>query len=194
MVFEEPLYHGTDSFIVSMSDEERLEMKQKCFLVIELLYDIYNKNEFQKNYDKPSENKEVNDLISIYLQVDALMNKCSSYEYDCTYLTRDIDKAVCYAKMAYHYGELGYFAWAMLKGMELTGYTLQSKITDEQQAAIDSVIGFADHDSEPVIYIFKNIPLENLMDEMGCKEIINSNVRYIGKLDFSKADKMYRIS
>ena len=193
IIFEKPLFHGTDAFIVSMTEEERQDMKQKCFLAIEMLFNLYEKNEYQKCFDKPTENKEINDLNSIYLQVDALMSKSSSYEYDNTYLTQEIDKAVYYAKIAYHFGELGYFAWKMIKGLELTGYKLPENITEEQQVALDSVIGFADHDSEPVIFTFKNLPLENLMDEMGCKKIINSNVRYIGTLDFSKANSVIRV-
>lgn len=193
MLFEKTLYHGTDSYVASMTEEERQDMKQKCFLVIEMLFNLYEKNEYLKYFDKPTENKQINDLNSIYLQVESLMNKSSSYEYDCTYLTQEIEKAIYYSKIAYHYGELGYFAWEMLKGLELTGYTLPENITEEQQAAINSIIGFADHNPEPVIYVFKNLPLENLMDEMGCKEIINPNVRYIGQLDFSKADSMVRI-
>ncbi|MBQ0050445.1 MAG: hypothetical protein KBT11_00100 [Treponema sp.] len=194
MVFENPLYHGTDAYVISMSEEERQDMKQKCFVVIDLLYKLYERNEYQKNFDKPTENKEINDLNSIYSQVNALINKSSSYEYECTYLTQDIDKAAYYAKFAYHFGELGYFAWKMLKGLELTGYRLPEDITEKQQAAIDSVIGFADHDSEPVIFTFKNIPIDKLMGEMGCKEIVNPNVRYIGNLDFSKADSVVRVS
>lgn len=193
MLFENPLYHGTDLYVVSMSEEERQDMKKKCFLVLELLFKLYEKNEFQKNYNKPTDDKKINELNSIYMQVRAVINKSSSYQYECTYLTQDINKAIYYSKLAFHFGELGYFAWKMLKGMELVGYTLPLDISREQQDAIDSVIGFADHDSEPVIFTFKNLPLENLMDEMGCKEIINPNVRYIGYLDFSNADSMVRV-
>lgn len=185
-VFKENLYHGSDLYIQSMTSEERQNMKEKCFTVLELLVSLYKENGYANEVFR-SDIKGLMDLKSVFLQAKAVLNHNKFYEYDSFYFTREIKRAAYYARIAFHYGELGYFAWALLKGIELVGYKLPTSLTQEQQHAIDAVYEFGNHNPEPVIYKFKNIPIEKLLDESGYKRIISSNVRYLGIPDFSNA-------
>lgn len=47
-VFKENLYHGSDLYIQSMTSEERQNMKEKCFTVLELLVSLYKENGYEK--------------------------------------------------------------------------------------------------------------------------------------------------
>lgn len=163
-----PLYHGTDDFIGYMSKEEREDMKKKCFLMIEVLSKVYDENGFKEKYNGIN-TKEVNDITYYLSAAHAALEKNVFYEYDDIYLTSSIKDAIKFAKNAYHYGEIGTIAWKLYEGLSVVNYELPA-LSQEQQEALDSIIGFADHDSEPVIYSFINLPIENLVEENGRKK------------------------
>ena len=190
-----PLYHGTDDFIGYMSKEEREDMKKKCFLMIELLSKIYDDNEFEKVYSGEN-TKEINDILDYLIAAHSAMKNNVFYEYNNTYLTSSLEEAIKFSKNAYHYGEIGTIAWKLYEGLSIINYELPP-LNQEQQEALDSIIGFADHDPEPVVYAFKNLPIENLVEEGGRKKefeialnkktgIISSDIgiRYKGELSF----------
>ena len=190
-----PLYHGTDDFIGCMSKEEREDMKKKCFLMIELLSKIYDVNGFDKVYSGEN-SKEINDILDYLIAAHSAMKNNVFYEYNNTYLTSSLEEAIKFSKNAYHYGEIGTIAWKLYEGLSIINYELPP-LNQEQQEALDSIIGFADHDPEPVVYAFKNLPIENLVEEGGRKKefeialnketgIISSDIgiRYKGELSF----------
>lgn len=190
-----PLYHGTDDFIGYMSKEEREDMKKKCFLMIELLSKIYDVNGFDKVYSGEN-SKEINDILDYLIAAHSALKNNVFYEYNDTYLTSSLQEAIKFSKNAYHFGEIGTIAWKLYEGLSIINYELPP-LNQEQQEALDSIIGFADHDPEPVIYAFKNLPIENLVEEGGRKKefeialnketgIISSDIgiRYKGELSF----------
>ena len=190
-----PLYHGTDDFIGYMSKEEREDMKKKCFLIIELLSKIYDDNEFEKVYSGEN-TKEINDILDYLIAAHSALKNNVFYEYNDTYLTSSLQEAIKFSKNAYHFGEIGTIAWKLYEGLSIINYELPP-LNQEQQEALDSIIGFADHDPEPVVYAFKNLPIENLVEEGGRKKefeialnketgIISSDIgiRYKGELSF----------
>ena len=190
-----PLYHGTDDFIGCMSKEEREDMKKKCFLMIELLRKIYDVNGFDKVYSGEN-SKEINDILDYLIAAHSALKNNVFYEYNDTYLTSSLQEAIKFSKNAYHFGEIGTIAWKLYEGLSIINYELPP-LNQEQQEALDSIIGFADHDPEPVIYAFKNLPIENLVEEGGRKKefeialnketgIISSDIgiRYKGELSF----------
>lgn len=190
-----PLYHGTDDFIGYMSKEEREDMKKKCFLMIELLSKIYDDNEFEKVYSGEN-TKEINDILDYLIAAHSALKNNVFYEYNDTYLTSSLQEAIKFSKNAYHFGEIGTIAWKLYEGLSIINYELPP-LNQEQQEALDSIIGFADHDPEPVVYAFKNLPIENLVEEGGRKKefeialnketgIISSDIgiRYKGELSF----------
>ena len=190
-----PLYHGTDDFIGCMSKEEREDMKKKCFLMIELLSKIYDDNEFEKVYSGEN-TKEINDILDYLIAAHSALKNNVFYEYNDTYLTSSLQEAIKFSKNAYHFGEIGTIAWKLYEGLSIINYELPP-LNQEQQEALDSIIGFADHDPEPVVYAFKNLPIENLVEEGGRKKefeialnketgIISSDIgiRYKGELSF----------
>lgn len=190
-----PLYHGTDDFIGCMSKEEREDMKKKCFLMIELLSKIYDVNGFDKVYSGEN-SKEINDILAYLIAAHSALNNNVFYEYNDTYLTSSLQEAIKFSKNAYHFGEIGTIAWKLYEGLSIINYELPP-LNQEQQEALDSIIGFADHDPEPVVYAFKNLPIENLVEEGGRKKefeialnketgIISSDIgiRYKGELSF----------
>ena len=190
-----PLYHGTDDFIGCMSKEEREDMKTKCFLMIELLSKIYDDNEFEKVYSGEN-TKEINDILDYLIAAHSALKNNVFYEYNDTYLTSSLQEAIKFSKNAYHFGEIGTIAWKLYEGLSIINYELPP-LNQEQQEALDSIIGFADHDPEPVVYAFKNLPIENLVEEGGRKKefeialnketgIISSDIgiRYKGELSF----------
>ena len=190
-----PLYHGTDDFIGYMSKEEREDMKKKCFQMIELLSKIYDDNEFEKVYSGEN-TKEINDILDYLIAAHSTLKNNVFYEYNDTYLTSSLQDAIKFSKNAYHYGEIGTIAWKLYEGISIVNYQLP-QLTQEQQDALDSIIGFAEHDPEPVVYAFKNLPIENLVEEGGRKKefeialnketgIISSDIgiRYKGELSF----------
>ena len=190
-----PLYHGTDDFIGYMSKEEREDMKKKCFLMIELLRKIYDVNGFDKVYSGEN-SKEINDILDYLIAAHSALKNNVFYEYNDTYLTSSLQEAIKFSKNAYHFGEIGTIAWKLYEGLSIINYELPP-LNQEQQEALDSIIGFADHDPEPVVYAFKNLPIENLVEEGGRKKefeialnketgIISSDIgiRYKGELSF----------
>ena len=190
-----PLYHGTDDFIGCMSKEEREDMKKKCFLMIELLRKIYDVNGFDKVYSGEN-SKEINDILDYLIAAHSALKNNVFYEYNDTYLTSSLQEAIKCSKNAYHFGEIGTIAWKLYEGLSIINYELPP-LNQEQQEALDSIIGFADHDPEPVVYAFKNLPIENLVEEGGRKKefeialnketgIISSDIgiRYKGELSF----------
>lgn len=190
-----PLYHGTDDFIGCMSKEEREDMKKKCFLMIELLSKIYDVNGFDKVYSGEN-SKEINDILDYLIAAHSALKNNVFYEYNDIYLTSSLQAAIKFSKNAYHYGEIGTIAWKLYEGISIVNYQLP-QLTQEQQDALDSIIGFAEHDPEPVVYAFKNLPIENLVEEGGRKKefeialnketgIISSDIgiRYKGELSF----------
>ena len=190
-----PLYHGTDDFIGCMSKEEREDMKKKCFLMIELLSKIYDDNKFEKVYSGKN-TKEINDILDYLIAAHSALKNNVFYEYNDTYLTSSLQEAIKFSKNAYHFGEIGTIAWKLYEGLSIINYELPP-LNQEQQEALDSIIGFADHDPEPVVYAFKNLPIENLVEEGGRKKefeialnketgIISSDIgiRYKGELSF----------
>ena len=190
-----PLYHGTDDFIGCMSKEEREDMKKKCFLMIELLSKIYDDNEFEKVYSGEN-TKEINDILDYLIAAHSALKNNVFYEYNDTYLTSSLQEAIKFSKNAYHFGEIGTIAWKLYEGLSIINYELPP-LNQEQQEALDSIIGFADHDPEPVVYAFKNLPIENRVEEGGRKKefeialnketgIISSDIgiRYKGELSF----------
>ncbi len=190
-----PLYHGTDDFIGCMSKEEREDMKKKCFLMIELLRKIYDVNGFDKVYSGEN-SKEINDILDYLIAAHSALKNNVFYEYNDTYLTSSLQEAIKFSKNAYHFGEIGTIAWKLYEGLSIINYELPP-LNQEQQEALDSIIGFADHDPEPVVYAFKNLPIENLVEEGGRKKefeialnketgIISSDIgiRYKGELSF----------
>lgn len=190
-----PLYHGTDDFIGYMSIEEREDMKKKCFLMIELLSKIYDVNGFDKVYSGEN-SKEINDILDYLIAAHSALKNNVFYEYNDTYLTSSLQEAIKFSKNAYHFGEIGTIAWKLYEGLSIINYELPP-LNQEQQEALDSIIGFADHDPEPVVYAFKNLPIENLVEEGGRKKefeialnketgIISSDIgiRYKGELSF----------
>lgn len=190
-----PLYHGTDDFIGYMSKEEREDMKKKCFLMIELLSKIYDVNGFDKVYSGEN-SKEINDILDYLIAAHSALKNNVFYEYNDTYLTSSLQEAIKFSKNAYHFGEIGTIAWKLYEGLSIINYELPP-LNQEQQEALDSIIGFADHDPEPVVYAFKNLPIENLVEEGGRKKefeialnketgIISSDIgiRYKGELSF----------
>lgn len=190
-----PLYHGTDDFIGCMSKEEREDMKKKCFLMIELLRKIYDVNGFDKVYSGEN-SKEINDILDYLIAAHSALKNNVFYEYNDTYLTSSLQEAIKFSKNAYHFGEIGTIAWKLYEGLSIINYELPP-LNQEQQEALDSIIGFADHDPEPVVYAFKNLPIEKLVEEGGRKKefeialnketgIISSDIgiRYKGELSF----------
>ena len=190
-----PLYHGTDDFIGYMSKEEREDIKKKCFLMIELLSKIYDDNKFEKVYSGKN-TKEINDILDYLIAAHSALKNNVFYEYNDTYLTSSLQEAIKFSKNAYHFGEIGTIAWKLYEGLSIINYELPP-LNQEQQEALDSIIGFADHDPEPVVYAFKNLPIENLVEEGGRKKefeialnketgIISSDIgiRYKGELSF----------
>ena len=190
-----PLYHGTDDFIGYMSKEEREDIKKKCFLMIELLSKIYDDNKFEKVYSGKN-TKEINDILDYLIAAHSALKNNVFYEYNDIYLTSSLQDAIKFSKNAYHYGEIGTIAWKLYEGISIVNYQLP-QLTQEQQDALDSIIGFAEHDPEPVVYAFKNLPIENLVEEGGRKKefeialnketgIISSDIgiRYKGELSF----------
>ena len=190
-----PLYHGTDDFIGYMSKEEREDMKKKCFLMIELLSKIYDVNGFDKVYSGEN-SKEINDILDYLIAAHSALKNNVFYEYNDTYLTSSLQEAIKFSKNAYHFGEIGTIAWKLYEGLSIINYELPP-LNQEQQEALDSIIGFADHDPEPVVYAFKNLPIENRVEEGGRKKefeialnketgIISSDIgiRYKGELSF----------
>ena len=190
-----PLYHGTDDFIGYMSKEEREDMKKKCFLMIELLSKIYDVNGFDQVYSGEN-SKEINDILDYLIAAHSALKNNVFYEYNDTYLTSSLQEAIKFSKNAYHFGEIGTIAWKLYEGLSIINYELPP-LNQEQQEALDSIIGFADHDPEPVVYAFKNLPIENLVEEGGRKKefeialnketgIISSDIgiRYKGELSF----------
>ena len=163
-----PLYHGTDDFIGCMSKEEREDMKKKCFLMIELLSKIYDDNEFEKVYSGEN-TKEINDILDYLIAAHSALKNNVFYEYNDTYLTSSLQEAIKFSKNAYHFGEIGTIAWKLYEGLSIINYELPP-LNQEQQEALDSIIGFADHDPEPVVYAFKNLPIENRVEEGGRKK------------------------
>ena len=190
-----PLYHGTDDFIGYMSKEEREDIKKKCFLMIELLSKIYDDNKFEKVYSGKN-TKEINDILDYLIAAHSALKNNVFYEYNDIYLTSSLQAAIKFSKNAYHYGEIGTIAWKLYEGLSIINYELPP-LNQERQEALDSISGVADHDPEPVVYAFKNLPIENLVEEGGRKKefeialnketgIISSDIgiRYKGELSF----------
>ena len=170
-------------------------MKKKCFLMIELLSKIYDVNGFDKVYSGEN-SKEINDILDYLIAAHSALKNNVFYEYNDTYLTSSLQEAIKFSKNAYHFGEIGTIAWKLYEGLSIINYELPP-LNQEQQEALDSIIGFADHDPEPVVYAFKNLPIENLVEEGGRKKefeialnketgIISSDIgiRYKGELSF----------
>ena len=170
-------------------------MKKKCFLMIELLSKIYDDNNFDKVYSGNNQ-KEITDILDYLITAHSALKNNVFYEYNDIYLTSSLQDAIKFSKNAYHYGEIGTIAWKLYEGISIVNYQLP-QLTQEQQDALDNIIGFAEHDPEPVVYAFKSLPIENLVEEGGRKKefeialnketgIISSDIgiRYKGELSF----------
>lgn len=198
------LYHGTDDFIGFLSKEEREDMKKKCFLMVDVLSKIYDENNFEKTYSG-SESKEINIILDYLIAAHSALIRNVFYEYNDIYLTSSIKDAIKFAKNAYHYGEIGTIAWKLYEGLNIVNYKLPP-LSKEQQEALDSIISFAGHDSEPIIYAFNNLPIDNLVEENGRKKEFEMaldketgklqshlSLRYKGDLSFS-GDNVYKFT
>lgn len=194
-----PLFHGTDRAIVSMTQEERNDLREACATVIDYLLPIYEENEFEKRTSL--ENKR--DLEELHVKVINARSKASLrksknalYSYENVYLTFDPIKANVYAMNASICGELGYIAYWLLRGAKKLEYTLPIP-NSEQETALQKLNLAGERRPDPVLVCYVGLHKDRLLTEKGTpikwetqidfffKNFHHGEVRVLGDFDIS---------
>lgn len=150
-----PLFHGTDKRILSKSLEERQELRKACDILIEFYSPVVREYTRTHKYkDNPIP------LMFSLMDCDSVayckLSNSSLYEYDATYVTGDLSKAIRYARRAMVYGELGYLVSTFITATREFGLTLP-EMNEEQKKAYGLIVGYMKEPTQPVVLVFKDI-------------------------------------
>lgn len=150
-----PLYHGTDRRILSKSLEERQVLRKACDVLIEFYSPVV------REYTSTHKYKD-NPIPLMYRLMDCdsvaycKLSNSKLYEYDATYLTGDLSKAIRYARRAMIYGELGYVVSTFILATKEFGLALPL-MNEEQKKAYELITQYMKEPSQPVVLVFQNI-------------------------------------
>lgn len=183
-------YHGTDARMVSMTKEERLEYLNKCDLVIDYLWTLYEplmKSELveidyrgqrvsvlkQKIEDfRTLLNEKGNQYqyINLYEKLNMLCWRnggAGLYQYGFLYLSLSKQAARDYASRSFAGGELGLMAYRMIEGAEIISFDSYHPNVVVSNA-IEEIKSFAQEGKEqPIVVTINDIETEYLLNEDG---------------------------
>lgn len=183
------LYHGTDWNIASKSREWRKDMFNSCVCAINALKKPYE--EPLSKYKLLSLIPEVKDMASATLVNDkiwdclklenfeenfskvisaallsAFAGQSELYKYGDFYMTSGIKIAEDYAKTSYIFGEIGRFAYALYKGIEILGLEMP-EMTEYEMESINKIAEQSKVKPNPVIFFFPRMNKSILRTEKG---------------------------
>jgi hypothetical protein len=196
MIFNPPLYHGTDARIVRLPLEQRVGLAKYCKFLAETLYKVYSDLESKdKNFNVLKDTlSEINHLDYFKHISDAFSTlKCAHvseyFEYEHLYLTRNKVEALLYASKSRYFGEIGYSTYWLRYGIELllhTKFYIRNELQSFHTLFDDLAIG----KPEPIIIEFSELDSDLLRGEAGehiydFNNLGNRDLRYLGNIDLS---------
>ena len=197
-----PLFHGTDQSILNMTKDERAYAKHACLTIIPRLLSTYIEYGFFNNLSTFRKASDVNFFQKVskaYIIANGLANNSTLYEYEHTYLTNNLDRAHNYALNASIFGELGFTADQLYKGIKKFEFKLPELSTSEQ-IALDFIKKSSLKKAQPVVLMFFGLEKSLLAYETGISNVLDlndiiisfmqnefssSSLRYLGQLDLS---------
>lgn len=198
-----PLFHGTDQSILNMTKDERAYAKHACLTIIPRLLSTYIEYDFFNNlsaFRKASDINFFQNVSKAYVTANGLTNNSTFYEYEHTYLTNNLDRAYNYALNASIFGELGFIAYQLYKGIQKFEFKFP-ELSASEQIALDFIKKSSLKKAQPVVLMFFGLEKSLLAYETGISNVFDlndiitsfmqnefstSSFRYLGKLDFSK--------
>lgn len=197
------MYHGSDLRIISMSQDERVDYKNKCLYLAQYLWPYFSKCVELGNFYSELKTRISKDLgesywINLYNALcchSGLLNNNQFYQYDnnVIYLTNLKSRAENYARGAFAGGETGMLAYRLQEMAAFVGIDLYS-LPHNLQSALEAVRKFGNSTPHPVIFEIKNYEIDKLKFENGnsIPECLLSSFngefggsfRYYGNLEF----------
>ncbi len=170
------MYHGTDLRMVSMSEQERINYKNKCFSLAEYLWpnfsECLNLGDFYQELKRVvSKKKGVSEWNNFWHAINcysAYINKCQFYQYEsgCIYLTNLKFRAEEYARKAFAGGELGMIAYRFQEMAAFIGINLNLQ-PNALQIALEEIRKMGNSTPQPVIFEIRDYHLDKLQFENG---------------------------
>lgn len=175
------LYHGTDARIVRMDDSQRQDYFDSCMIAGNYLYQVWKpyESDYDDSRSKPiftsrgpifretllDGKRDVNLMMAI-AYTGLRLNNCDLWQYGDVYATTMKEHAIGFARNAWAGGELGRFTYYMYDG--ICKFQIKEwDPTKEVKESLKKVIDFAEADPQPVLFTFKDVPKDFLLNQNG---------------------------
>ena len=197
------MYHGSDLKIVSMSQQRRIDYKNKCLALAEYLWPKFSEclqlGDFYQVLKTRLSNAVGRSNWDCYWYAincfSGYMNNSESYRYDndIIYFTNLNYRAEDYSRKAFAGGESGMIAYLIQEMATYIGIDLRT-IPHNLLSALEEVRLIGDSTPKPVLFKIENYDIDKLKFENGksipedilssLDENLGGSFRYYGKIDF----------
>lgn len=194
-----PMFHGTSSAVVNLSQEDRLERirASKCLINYSLpLLQKYGVGKMTPPQQREIFGPVAPQIADAYVCARSMKNNSAWFEYDSIYTTFDPDNALRYAKRAFICGEQGYIAYYLYLGLQKCNIKCPKMNGTEVQAR-DIILSAANDISEPLVYMYIGVDKQKIQKENGhpiawdrqiklfMENIHHGNLRILGDFDIT---------
>lgn len=178
--------------IISMSAEERIAYKRKCFALAEYLWPYYSKflldgtslTDLKKLVCKGNDSTPWIRLVYAMNHFGGYKAGNTSYQYgdDMFYLTNMKFRAEDYAKNAFAGGESGLIAYRFQEAADCIGIDL-TILPSEMKSTLNEIRDMGDSKPQPIVFTITEYDVEKLLLENGSsvtEDILSSLTRDVG--------------
>ena len=172
-LFPAELYHGTDRRLVSLSAEERSELRRLCCAISEIAYQrfvdygmsISNLFTYKERRGESLGSAWVT-FCNSFQQYECFRSGSQLYQYDAFYLTTGKMRASNYARSSGVFGELGNNALHLYRSAQKI-WDIKHDADLDTASMIECFEEACKHKPDPVILVFSNVPERFLLWEDG---------------------------
>lgn len=132
-----PLFHGTDSSLVDLSQAKRKQLNEACEIIIHDLLKLYKSNSISLTDKRLVDCRDSYGRSShAYYYAQARANNSSRYSYGDFYVTNSPARAIYYSLEAWIFGETGWVANRLVEGSKALGLDLPNNGVFQQAYAL----------------------------------------------------------
>lgn len=203
------LYHGTDSRILEMPEDERMAFLSGCVTVSKAVWSLFAPyvsgretvigrdpsddegtverdriDRFRERFEDERQFRRFVLAVSIFYRSHLLDD--TLFEHGATYLTSFRQGAERYAIRAGHFGEIGFVAYHLADAARRCGFLPES---DSLTAKMERIISFSEARHHPIIVEVNGYNPDDLLGERGEPlsfsggKVTGCMFRYKGELD-----------
>lgn len=168
-----PMFHGTDTSLIGLSESDRNQLYNVCETIIYSLVALYDENsvDFRDKRLRESRDSYNDSSNAYYLFAKSRINKSPYYSYGNYYVSNDPERAITYSKEAWIFGETGWVANRLIEGAK----ALELKLPDgcEFRRALEVFTTRKLRRKDPVVLMTVNANASELCWENGEKCLDN---------------------